>query len=133
MRKRICLTSVLVFLTAAIIGIGSRKWDDRLPGFLAAYTGDAMWALAFFALFRGLSPRLRLGRVVALTAGFSLLIELSQLWHPAWLDRIRATLPGGLLLGFGFRWSDLVCYAAGCVIGLLIFFIVESVADTDHF
>ncbi|MCG8538340.1 MAG: DUF2809 domain-containing protein [Clostridia bacterium] len=26
---------------------------------------------------------------------------------------------GGLILGFGFLWSDIVCYAIGILIGLL--------------
>jgi hypothetical protein len=57
---------------------------------------------------------------------FSCLIELSQLWHPVWLDRIRSTVFGGLLFGFGFRYIDLFCYAAGCVLGLFIFSLIPE-------
>jgi hypothetical protein len=41
---------------------------------------------------------------------------LSTRIHP-WLDAIRATLPGRLLLGRGFIWLDLPCYAVGALAG----------------
>jgi len=31
---------------------------------------------------------------------------------------VRGTLPGRLVLGAGFLWSDLVCYTAGVLLGL---------------
>lgn len=40
-------------------------------------------------------------------------IELSQLYHALWIDAIRNTTLGGLIIGFGFLWSDLVCYTIG--------------------
>ena len=47
-------------------------------------------------------------------------IEFSQAWHPAWLDRLRTTLPGRLVLGTTFDWSDFPPYAAGAAIGWAI-------------
>jgi hypothetical protein len=113
-------------LLSAAAGIGSRRMGMVLPGFLASYLGDTMWALFFFALFRLALGRLRLWEVFLLTLSFSCLVELSQLWHPAWLEGIRGTLPGGLLLGYGFRWTDLVCYLTGCLLGWLAFRIVPG-------
>jgi hypothetical protein len=51
---------------------------------------------------------------------FSIAIELSQLYHAPWIDSIRHTTLGGLILGFDFVWSDLVCYAVGVGIGVLM-------------
>ena len=42
---------------------------------------------------------------------------MSQLYHAPWIDAIRDTLPGALVLGYGFLWSDLACYAAGVALG----------------
>jgi len=50
----------------------------------------------------------------------SVAVELSQLYHAPWIDPIRRTTLGGLVLGFGFLWSDLACYAAGGGLGVLI-------------
>jgi hypothetical protein len=44
------------------------------------------------------------------------LVEISQLYHAPWIDSIRQTTPGGLVLGFGFLWTDLVCYSVGIAI-----------------
>ena len=49
--------------------------------------------------------------IAALT--FSYGIEISQLYHAPWIDALRAYSLGGLILGFGFLWSDLVCYSVG--------------------
>ena len=51
---------------------------------------------------------------------FSVLVEVSQLFHAPWIDSIRRTTLGGLVLGFDFVWSDLACYAVGVGLGLLI-------------
>jgi hypothetical protein len=48
------------------------------------------------------------------------LISESQLYHAQWIDSIRSTTVGGLLLGFGFPWCDLACYAAGVGVGIFL-------------
>jgi len=55
-----------------------------------------------------------------LALAFSVAVELSQLYHAPWIDSIRHTTIGGLILGFDFVWSDLVCYAVGVGIGVVI-------------
>ncbi len=37
--------------------------------------------------------------------------------HAPWIDGIRNTTLGGLVLGFGFLLSDLVCYLVGIAAG----------------
>jgi glycopeptide antibiotics resistance protein len=73
-----------------------------------------------FFLF-GLLFRTRSTRWV--TAGallFSFSIEISQLYHSQWIDLLRKTRIGGLVLGYGFLWSDLLSYTVGIGVGLLI-------------
>jgi hypothetical protein len=47
-------------------------------------------------------------------------VETSQLYHAPWLDALRATLPGHLILGSGFDPRDLLSYFLGiiAVVGL---------------
>lgn len=63
------------------------------------------------------------GRPVLVRGASSLalafLVEISQLYHARWIDSIRQTALGGLVLGFGFLWTDLVCYSVGIVTGSL--------------
>jgi hypothetical protein len=50
---------------------------------------------------------------------FSLTVELSQLYHTPWIDKLRQIPVIVLLLGQGFLWSDLVCYGVGIGVGKL--------------
>ena len=67
-----------------------------------------------------------------LALAFSVAVELSQLYHAPWIDSIRHTTIGGLILGFGFLWSDLACYALGVVLGVLVDVIGGIVPGKDR-
>lgn len=102
-----------------LLGLASRRFFGEVP-FVRAYVGDALWALMVFfgiALIGNQWPT----RTVALAALlFSFGIEFSQLYHAPWIDNLRATRLGGLMLGFSFIWSDLLCYGVGVLTGLLV-------------
>jgi len=53
--------------------------------------------------------------ILALALAFG--IELSQLYQAPWINRARDTTVGALILGFGFRGADLVCYTVGIALG----------------
>jgi len=110
-----------VWLTVAAcaiaLGLASRRFGDGLPPFLAAFAGDTLWALLVFAIAGSLSPRAAMWVRAAGSLAFAIAIECSQLYHAEWLDAVRATAPGALVLGSGFLWSDFACYAAGIAIG----------------
>lgn len=101
-----------------LLGLASRRFGDSLPAFLTAYAGDTLWALLVFLGISALRPDARLWSRGTMALGVAFLVELSQLYHAPWIDGIRATTIGGLVLGFGFLWSDLVCYAVGVTIGM---------------
>ncbi len=44
-------------------------------------------------------------------------IEFLQLWQPPFLQAARATLPGRLILGNSFTWSDFPPYFVGSLLG----------------
>lgn len=87
--------------------------------FVRLYVGDALWALmVFFGIafvFRKWSTR----KVATVALAFSFGIEASQLYHAPWIDAIRGMPLGGLVLGFTFVWSDLICYSLGIGIGVI--------------
>lgn len=100
-------------LAVILVGLGSRSEGLPLPAWVARYAGDTLWAVLVFLLLACLMPR----RPTLTLAGAALLIafgvELLQLYQTPWLDAIRSTLPGRLVLGQGFLFSDLVCYSVG--------------------
>lgn len=112
---------VYALLIAVVIALGlasrAKATQPYLPHFLSEYAGDTLWALTAFLGVGFLFSKLSTWRVAALAFGFALLVELSQLYHGPWLEAIRHTRLGGLIFGFGFLWSDVVCYAVGVLAG----------------
>jgi hypothetical protein len=115
-RGRILGTAILV----VILGLSSRGSPVSLPWLVRVYAGDTLWALAAYLGFLFLWPSLSKWTAATLALAFSFLIELSQLYHAPWIDSLRANRLGGLILGFGFLWSDLICYGVGVSLGILL-------------
>jgi hypothetical protein len=110
------ITAILVVIP---LGLLSRA-DIPLPALIATYGGDTLYATLVYllaALLRPTRPASQLA-LVALTVAFT--IEFSQLYQAPWITAVRATLPGRLVLGSGFLWSDLVCYAVGVLLGMAL-------------
>ena len=120
LRKRSPVLWFTLIVLVVILGLGSRRYASSLPGVLAAYAGDTLWALAAFLGFGLVVPRASTRRVALLAMSSSVLVEVSQLYKAPWIDSIRRTTPGGLMLGYDFMWSDLACYAVGVGLGILI-------------
>ncbi len=104
---------LLLAAATIVLGLATRWFRGVLPDAVGAYAGDVLWAAMVYLLIAAVWPRASMSRVAAGAAIFSLAIELSQLYHVPWIDAVRQTRIGGLVLGFGFLWSDLACYAAG--------------------
>lgn len=116
--KRHRPTYAVLIPIVIVLGLGSRSSAaDQLPAFLNAYAGDTLWALLVFLLIGFLRPAARILYVALATLGFSFAIEVSQLCQTDWLNALRDTWLGAKVLGFGFKWSDLICYSVGCGIG----------------
>lgn len=124
MRRNRILYLILTIITI-ILGLLSRKVQG-LPQIISSYSGDALWALMVFFLFSFLFNKKSTIFILVISIIFSYGIEISQLYHAPWIDSIRATILGGLILGFGFLWSDLICYTVGIVIGAIIDKIINN-------
>ena len=128
-RRRNPLIQIILIGLACLLGIGSRRYAQVLPGFIAAYAGDTLWAWAAF-LGIGLVLSQASTRTIALLAmACSVAVEISQLYHAPWIDSIRQRTLGGLILGFGFLWSDLACYAVGVGMGVMIDVAVSALTE----
>ncbi len=113
-------TYIRVLLLTIAMGLGSRRFGAMLPTLVAKYAGDVLWATMVFWLLAIAWPgaaRLRLG-AAALTVAWA--VECSQLYRAPWLDALRATAIGALVLGQGFLWSDLLCYGVGVALAVLV-------------
>ncbi|WP_461041444.1 ribosomal maturation YjgA family protein [Spirosoma harenae] len=106
-------------LSVLAIGFASRRYFGDYS-FSRLYVGDVLWALMIFLGFAFIFRRWSTRAVAAIALAFSVGIEISQLYHAPWIDSLRATTLGGLILGFTFVWSDLLCYSLGVGLGVVI-------------
>ena len=109
-----------LFVFTIFLGLSSRKFAIIFPEFINLYLGDALWALMVYWLVRFIKPSLKIINTSFIALIFSYSIEVSQLYHANWIDVIRKTTLGGLILGFGFLWSDMLAYTIGILIGVLL-------------
>ena len=118
--QRKCFTYLYLVIIVMILGLSTRYFSVHLPNWVNIYLGDTLWALMVFFLF-GLIFKTRETKWIAvLSLLFSFGIEISQLYHSTWIDTLRQTRLGGLVLGYGFLWSDLVSYSIGIVLGITV-------------
>ncbi len=104
----------------------TRKFGSAFPKIVTQYAGDVLTGVFGFFGIRSLFPTLSLP-YVALIAYFTCVsIEVLQLYQAPWIQAVRHTPPFGLLLGYGFLWSDVLCYALGTIITLMIAYILEN-------
>jgi hypothetical protein len=109
----------LIFIIV-LIGLPTRLLPQYMPVFMVQYGGDVLWAMMIYLLFSLLFPATQRWRRVALALVITWGIEFSQLVQTDWLNAIRSLKLGGLLIGYSFSWSDLVCYAGGIGAGALL-------------
>lgn len=104
-----------ITLLVVLLGILSRKTED-IPLFI----GDGLYAVMVYFGFRMIFIHANRFFKIALPLLFCVLIELQQLYNAEWIVSLRNTTFGHYVLGQGFLWSDLVCYAFGIVIAFFI-------------
>jgi len=98
-----------------LLGLISRQLD-----WIPLFTGDALYAVMIFFMMRTLIPNVRIYQtsVIALVITYS--VEFSQLYRAEWINNIRRTLLGRLVLGQGFLWSDVLAYLIGILLATFI-------------
>lgn len=112
LRKTYLISAVAVIF----LGLASRKYGLYLPLFLAENAGDALWAMMVYFGFRFLLARKNVQISILLSLLFCFVIEFSQLYQAEWINQIRSTWLGALVLGKGFLTADLIRYTVGILI-----------------
>jgi len=110
---------IYAMAAAVVIGAGLlwRSGLFPLPDSVAKYGGDSLWALVVFLCFGTAFPRSSTARIALVAVCFAWSVEFLQLYHAPWIDGIRSTRPGQLVLGSVFNSPDLVAYVVGIAFG----------------
>ncbi len=112
---RLRLTYIPFVFATIIAGLLSRHFT-AVPLFI----GDILWALMVYFIARFIFSVKSLQFSIVISLLFSYAIEFSQLYQATWINSLRNTWLGHMVLGVGFLWSDLLCYTAGIAIGVLL-------------
>lgn len=109
-----------LLVATILLGLATRRFPQAFPQIIATYGGDTLWAMMVVWLFAIARPKATTMALAVSAIVVAVLIEGSQLYHAPWIESLRSTTPGALVLGQGFLWSDLVCYAVGVSLAALI-------------
>ncbi len=118
-RRPVALYAALLSATI-LLGLATRSWPTAFPAPIAEYGGDVLWAAMVVWILALLRPSATSRLLGLLAFGFATTIELSQLYQAPWINAIRGTRFGALALGQGFLWSDILCYALGVTLAVIV-------------
>ncbi len=129
MKTKIERKRYLYFILGALTnlcGLLSRSQYIPSPTFFSTYAGDVLWSLMVFLGVCIIAKHMKTWEVSLVALIFSFAIEFSQLYQAPWINSIRHTRIGGLILGYGFKFSDLICYSVGVLSGIVIDLLVQQ-------
>lgn len=113
-RVSLLLTIVLIVPLGYFV-----RFSPIFPDWFSDVFGSIAYQIFFIALVQFWFPKLSIAKTAIGVFVFSCAIEFLQLWKPPFLQAIRATLPGRLVLGNTFLWADFPPYGLGCFAGWL--------------
>lgn len=112
---RLCLCLSIILSGLALRGFGLHL---GLPVFVVKYGGSALWGTMVFFLVAIIAAGLSRRNMALIAMMIAIGVELFRLVHTPGLDAFRLTTSGALLLGRIFSPWNMVAYAFG--IGLAV-------------
>jgi glycopeptide antibiotics resistance protein len=110
----------LVFVILLIVFCLPARYTDWYPDVFVIYIADGLWALMLYFLAAIIFPKMPPLPLLALCFVGTWLVEFSQLYQADWINTVRRWPLMGLLLGYGFRYEDLIAYTIGIAVGFAV-------------
>ncbi len=124
-----CILSLLCIVP---LGLATKLYDGPGSGWMRASLGGFFYELFWCLLTAVFLPRIRSARIAAAVFLITCTLEFLQLWHPPFLEVVRATMMGRALIGDVFDWGDFPYYAMGCVTGWAWLEVIRRSSFTGH-
>lgn len=123
------------FLLAALLtmatGLLVYRYGAGLGRAVQDVSGDALWGMMIAWGMGALLPQLGVAARAMLAYGVCLAVETSQLIHVPWLDAVRATKLGHLILGSDFDGRDLLAYAVGVLVAFALEYLLRDLSADE--
>jgi len=114
----------LLYLIATVLLIGAgllaRSPDLGLPPIVAKYAGSVIWGGMVYFAWAAVRPEQGWHKRALVAAVIAVTVEFSQLLHTEWLDTVRRTTIGVLLIGRFFSWWDIAAYLIGIAVAMVV-------------
>jgi hypothetical protein len=118
--RRTRLRYLALAIATIVVGLIVHRDGSALSPATRDVLGDALWAMMIVWWMGVVAPRLPLSARGFAAFCVCVFVELSQRYHTPWLDSVRQTLPGQLVLGSGYDPRDFLAYAAGVVVAVVL-------------
>jgi Protein of unknown function (DUF2809) len=112
------LYALLLVVTIAA-GLATRSTLFYLPQILGKYPGDCLWAVMMFLGVGMIFPTLSTSRMAGLVIVICFAVETIKLLPWDWLNSLRQTTLGHLVLGRAFTWQNYFAYSVGVILASL--------------
>jgi hypothetical protein len=111
-RFRLALTLALLVVTP--LGFAAKFWYRGPFDYVVVdYGAGALYEVFWILVVLWMCPRVSMAKVALGVCVVTCVLECMQLWHPLFLEAIRAHALGRILIGTTFSWSDFPFYVAG--------------------
>jgi len=130
MKLKILYTAIFIF--CVWLALATRQYTNFFHPLIVTYGGDVIWAGLFLFFVRIFFPHTSLLKLAVICYAIGVAVEFLQLYEGAWYVQLKQYYIGRLLLGVGFLWSDLLCYAIGTVLAYFIILLIEKKLVTKN-
>jgi hypothetical protein len=111
---------IVCLALVALLGFVSKRYGGPGGEWVRDHGAGILYEVFWILLVLAIRPRLSTAHVAGAVLLMTSTLEFLQLWHPPFLERIRATFLGQALIGSVFSWWDFPPYVIGCWLGALI-------------
>jgi len=106
--------------------LATRHQHEWFSPLVVEYGGDTIWAGIFLFFLRIFFTKIKLWKLALINYALGIADEASQLYKADWIESIRHTTLGGLMLGHTFLWSDIICYGVGTLMAFVVIWVIEK-------
>lgn len=111
------LATFVSLLVVTPLGFASKFYSGPGAWWFNNYAGGIMYEIFWCLMLAFLWPRFPTISITIWVFAITCSLEFLQLWHPHFLEVIRATFIGRTLIGTSFSWWDFPHYFIGCCVG----------------
>ena len=119
MKSKLLFTLLLIIIIVPL-GFATKFYNGWGEDWINNSLGGVLYVIFWCLVVYFLKPKLKPGNIAIGVLLVTSFLEVLQLWHPPFLQRIRSTFLGVTILGNSFVFSDFGYYIVGAMIAYFI-------------